>query len=405
MDNTALFQPLTLQNGITIKNRFLKPAMSEVMGDSRFAPTPQLISLYRHWAAGGTGLLITGNVMVDSHHLGEHGNVVMENDENLNALKQWAQAGSQNGTQMWVQLNHPGRQSPKNVNKQPVAPSAVPMTGANAFGFNHPRALTVAEIHQIVDRFAVAADIAQRAGFGGVEIHAAHGYLLSQFLSPITNQRTDDYGGSLPNRMRIIKEIYLAMRRRVGKGFPIALKINSSDFQDGGFSEADSISVIHQMAALGVDLIEVSGGNYESPAMQANNSKGAFFVDYAAKAKQGLSIPVAVTGGFKTVAGMAETISNHEAEMIGLARATALIPDLPNQVEAGNLTDITLDRLTTGIGALDRKVGSLIGLSYYEMQMARIGQGKSVKRTTNAWQPLWFSLKSQGLSMLMPQRG
>lgn len=258
MNQSMLFQPLKLKNGIVVKNRFVKPAMSEVMGDDNYRPTEAIINLYRNWALGGTGLLITGNVMIDSNALGEKGNIVIENEKDLALLKRWADAGKINGAQTWVQLNHPGRQSPKHVSAQPVGPSAVPLEGPNSFAFNKPRALTVFEIQEIVQRFATSAAIVKKAGFGGVEIHAAHGYLLSQFLSLISNIRTDQYGGSLENRMRIIVEVYEAMRKKVGEKFPIALKINSSDFRDGGFSEEDSIEVIHQMAKLGVDLIEIS---------------------------------------------------------------------------------------------------------------------------------------------------
>lgn len=343
--------------------------------------------------------------MVDSRFRGELGNVVIEDDSNLDRLKAWAAAGSENGAQTWVQLNHPGRQAPKTIVKEPVGPSAVPLTGDNAFAFNPPRALTVDEIHAVVNRFATAADVVQRAGFGGVEIHAAHGYLLSQFLSPLANRRTDQYGGSLENRMRLLKEIYEAIRARVGSQFPIAVKINSSDYVDGGFTAEDSIEVIHAMADLGVDLIEISGGNYESPVMQSNSSKGAFFVDFAAKAKAGIDTPIMVTGGFNSVAGMAAAVGNHEAEMVGVTRALALVPDLPNKIQTGEFTAIHLDHLTTGFKGLDKKVSSLIGLSYYEQQMKRIADGKAVKRTTNAWGPLWFAMREQGLAALNPRRG
>lgn len=404
MNQNMLFQPLKLKNGIVVKNRFVKPAMSEVMGDDNYRPTEAIINLYRNWALGGTGLLITGNVMIDSNALGEKGNIVIENEKDLALLKRWADAGKMNGAQTWVQLNHPGRQSPKHVSAQPVGPSAVPLEGPNSFAFNKPRALTVFEIQKIVQRFATSAAIVKKAGFGGVEIHAAHGYLLSQFLSPISNIRTDQYGGSLENRMRIIVEVYEAMRKKVGEKFPIALKINSSDFRDGGFSEEDSIEVIHQMAKLGVDLIEISGGNYENTMVQGSNAKGAFFIDYAAKAKKGIETPIIVTGGFRTLAGMEHAVLNHETEMVGLARAIALIPDLPNQAAKGTFKEINLEMLSTGIKFLDKKAGSYIGLSYYEMQMVRIAKNKPVKRTQNAWIPLWFAFKTQGFAMLLPQR-
>nr|WP_242590343.1 NADH oxidase [Enterococcus sp. MSG2901] len=349
-------------------------------------------------------MLITGNVMIDSNALGEKGNIVIEDERDLAMLKRWAESGSRNGTQTWIQLNHPGKQSPKHVNPQPVAPSAVPLEGANAFAFNAPRALTISEIQAIVQRFARSAAIVKKAGFGGVEIHAAHGYLLSQFLSPISNIRQDEYGGTLENRMRIIEEVYQAMREQVGEEFPIALKINSSDFRAGGFSEEDSIAVIHRMAAIGVDLIEISGGNYENTMVQGSNKHGAFFIDYAAKVKQGIDTPILVTGGFKSLTGMAHAVSNQETDLVGLARAIALIPDLPNQAAAGNFHEINLEMLSTGIKSLDKKAGSYIGLSYYEMQMSRIAENKQVLRTKNAWIPLWFAFKTQGLSILLPQR-
>lgn len=404
MMTNLLFQPLELPNGTVLKNRFVKPAMSEVMGDAQFRPTEALNHLYQRWAAGGSGLLITGNVMVDATALGEKGNVVIEDDRDLPRLRNWAAAGSRNGAQTWVQLNHPGRQSPKHLSAQPVAPSAVPLTGDNAFAFNPPRAQTVAEIHAIVQRFATAAAVVQAAGFGGVEIHAAHGYLLSQFLSPLANVRTDQYGGALANRMRVIEEVYHAIRAKVGPAFPIGLKINSADFRDGGFSEADSLQVIHRMADLGVDLIEVSGGNYENTMVQGSNRGGAFFIDYAAKAKRGLTTPILLTGGFRSLDGMTRAVANGETDLVGLARASALIPDLPHRAAIGQFDAIDLTRLSTGIRALDRRVGSYIGLSYYEMQMARLAQGKAVWVTRNAWIPLGYALRTQGPSFLTPRR-
>lgn len=403
MPTSNLFSPLTLANGTVIKNRFVKPAMSEEMGDKLFAPTADLISLYRQWAHGGTGLLITGNIMVDSRARGEMGNVVIEDDRNLAMLKKWAAAGTENNTQLWMQLNHPGKQSPKNMSSQPVAPSAVPLEGPNAFGFNPPRALTRLEIHDIVKRFIRAAQIAKMAGFTGVEIHAAHGYLLNQFLSPHDNQRQDEYGGSLENRMRILVEIYEGMRAAVGSEFPIGFKINSSDFRPDGLTEADSLLVIKKMAALGVDLIEISGGNYENPTMQSIGN-GAFFIDYAAKVKREIDVPVCVTGGFRSAAGMQAAVTSGQTDMVGVARPLALVPDLPNQIAAGTFSQIQLDYLTTKIKPLDKKIGSLIGLSYYQEAMHAIANNKPVKRTTNAWRPLWFAIKAQGPAIFMPDR-
>ena len=403
MSNQSLFTPLTLANGVTIKNRIVKPAMSEEMGDKLFRPTAKLVNLYRRWAQGGTGLLITGNVMIDSRARGEMGNVVVEDDRDLEMLKKWAVAGTENGTQLWMQLNHPGKQSPKNMSSRPVAPSAVPLEGDNAFAFNSPRALTRLEIKDIIQRFIRSAQVAQKAGFTGVEIHAAHGYLLNQFLSPHDNQRQDEYGGSLENRMRILVDIYTGMRAAVGSDFPIGFKINSSDFRPDGLTEAESLLVIEKMADLGVDLIEISGGNYENPRMQSIGS-GAFFVDYAAKVKREVNVPVCVTGGFRSVTGMETAIASDQTDFVGMARPLALMSDLPNQIQAGRFDQIQLEHLSTGIKALDKKVSSLIGLSYYQEAMHRIAMNQPVKRTTNAWRPLWFAIKEQGPSVFLPNR-
>ncbi len=400
---TTIFDSLTLKTNTTIKNRFVKAAMSETLGNSKYQPTEQTISLYQAWANGGTGLLITGNVMVDRNARGEFGNIVVDHNQNYDLLKKWAQAGTTNDTKIFLQLNHPGKQSPKTITKQPVAPSAVPMTGSNSFAFNSPRALSHAEIKQIITKFVDAAVIAQQTGFSGVEIHAAHGYLLNQFLSPHDNQRSDEYGGSLENRMRVITEIYQGIREKVGRNFPIALKINSSDFRPDGFSEEDSLKVIQKMDQLGIDLIEISGGNYENPKMQGIG-KGAFFIDYAQKVKQTIKTPIIVTGGFNTANGMESAIQNNETDFIGLARPLVMVPDLPNQLKWGNFTSVKLNHLTTGSKKLDKKVGSLIGLSFYQQQMSRIAEGKKVQPTTNAWGALLFSLRHQGISALMPQR-
>lgn len=332
---TTVFTPLTLPNGLTLKNRFMKAATSEIMGDSQYRPTQRLIQLYRTWAQGGTGLIITGNVMVDRFARGEFGNVVVEDQRDLTLLQQWAAAATDNGAKILMQLNHPGKQSPKTISKQPVAPSAVAMTGDNAFAFNPPRALTNVEIQTIIQKFVNAAVVADKAGFSGVEIHAAHGYLLSQFLSPHDNRRVDEYGGSLENRMRLLVEIYNGIKAKVRPEFAIALKINASDFAPDGFSDTDALQVIEKMTQLGIDLIEISGGNYEHPTMQGVG-KGAFFIDYAHKVKQLSSTPIAVTGGFYSAQGMQQAVATEATDLIGLARPLVLQPDLPPSLQTGD---------------------------------------------------------------------
>ena len=157
-----------------------------------------------------------------------------------------------------MQINHPGKQSPKSLSKEPVAPSAIPLSGGVAVAFNPPRALTEEEILDLIKRFGNTARIA-KAGFTGVQIHSAHGYLVNQFLSPHHNQREDQWGGNAENRMRFLMEVYHEMRRQVGDDFPIGIKLNSADFQRGGFTEEESMQVLKTIDEAGIDLIEISG--------------------------------------------------------------------------------------------------------------------------------------------------
>jgi 2,4-dienoyl-CoA reductase-like NADH-dependent reductase (Old Yellow Enzyme family) len=237
------------------------------------APKPDLAALYGTWAKGGIGICVTGNVMIDHRALGEPGNVIIEDETHLAALQKWAKAATQNNTQCWVQLNHPGKQAPKGLNKETVSPSAVPFRKDMQAFFPTPRELTEPEIQDLIQRFANAAAIVQKAGFTGVQIHGAHGYLVSQFLSPHHNVRTDQYGGSPENRRRFVLEIYHAMREKTGAAFPISIKLNSADFQRGGFTEEESLDLIRVLAEAGMDLIEISGGTYEAPVMTGITSE------------------------------------------------------------------------------------------------------------------------------------
>jgi 2,4-dienoyl-CoA reductase-like NADH-dependent reductase (Old Yellow Enzyme family) len=241
IDHPSFATPLDLPCGARIKNRFLKSAMSEQLGDVRHDATPGLATLYRTWAEGGVGLQVTGNVMVDRTALGEPLNVALDDASDRGALARWAEAGRSGGAHCWVQLNHPGRQSPAFLSPHPVAPSAVPLAGSLRAAFRTPRALTGEEIRAVVERFAHAAALAKDAGFTGVQIHGAHGYLVSQFLSPRVNQRADGWGGSPEKRRRFVLEVYCAIRARVGPRFPVGIKLNSADFQSGGFDEAESM--------------------------------------------------------------------------------------------------------------------------------------------------------------------
>jgi 2,4-dienoyl-CoA reductase-like NADH-dependent reductase (Old Yellow Enzyme family) len=378
-----LAQPLTLANGTVIKNRFAKSAMSEALGTIDNRVTPHLANLYGAWARGGTGLVITGNVMIDRRALGEPCNVALEDERDLAQLQAWAKAGTANGTQLWMQLNHPGKQSPVQVSKQPVAPSAIPLAPRFKRFFNPPVALTEPQIENLIERFATSARIAQKAGFTGVQIHGAHGYLVSQFLSPHHNQRTDQWGGSLQNRARFVLEILRVMRAATGPAFPVSIKMNSADFQRGGFTEEESMQVAEMLADAGIDLIEISGGTYEMPQMTGVPGKAstlareAYFLEFADKIRAQVKTPLMVTGGFRSIDAMAQALQSGATDLVGIARPLAVVPDLPNRLLRGEITRSDIKRRITGIKLIDDM--AMMETVWYAKQLERIAKGEPTK--------------------------
>ena len=386
---TPLNKKLTLPNGSTLKNRIAKSALSENIGSKNHAPTKTLIALYKRWAKSEAGLIITGNIMVDSKALGEPRNVVVEDRSNLSLLKEWADTMKDTGTQFWPQINHPGRQAMENINKDLMAPSAVPVIalGRKKASKKIPRELSENEIIDIIERYSEAALICKEAGFTGAQIHGAHGYLVSQFLSPKTNIRTDKWGGSLENRARFVLEIYRSMRKKLGANFPIGIKLNSADFQKGGFTEEESMEVIKLLSKEGIDLIEISGGNYESPAMMGSSKKKstiereAFFMDYIEKARKITKTPLMLTGGFRTQKGMETALNSNSLDVIGLGRPFTIYPDLPSDIFNKRASDFSVDYRRTNVKAVD----AALNLIWYEAQMKRLGKGQEPDKNLNGW--------------------
>ncbi|GAA4875346.1 NADH:flavin oxidoreductase/NADH oxidase family protein [Ferrimonas pelagia] len=384
-----LASPLKLNESLAIKNRFFKSAMSEQLGDRHHDPTPQLAQLYRLWSEGGVGISVTGNVMVDRTALGEPGNVVLDKHSDLARFRQWAEQGSGHDTQLWMQLNHPGKQIPAMLCKEPLAPSAIPLGRGLESNFNTPKAMTEAQILATIDAFAYAAKQAKACGFDGVQIHAAHGYLISQFLSPRHNQRSDQWGGSSEARQRFVLEVFGAIRQAVGPTFPVGIKLNSADFMKDGFSQAESMAVVEALAEAGVDLIEISGGTYESPSMVGAGVKAstlkreAYFLEYAELLRQRIDTPLVVTGGFRSTKAMEQAVADKVTDMVGVARSMALIPDLPTRALADPAFVADVTRRTTGFKALDR--AAMLDITWYEAQLRRMAQGKSPKPRLSAW--------------------
>ena len=400
--------PLQLSGVMEIKNRIFKAAMSEQLAGRNHNPGTELFRLYKTWAEGGLGIAITGNVMVDRNALGEPRNVVLDEMSDLDQFKAWGEAASGNGTHVWMQLNHPGKQSPKFLSKTPVAPSAVPLEVDIKSVFNMPRALTESEIYEIIDQFATSAELAKMAGFSGVQIHCAHGYLLNQFLSPWHNRRDDQWGGSLDNRMRILVEIYRAMRNRVGANFPVGLKLNSTDFKDGGFTADESRYVAVSMQNEGIDLLEISGGSYENPVMTGVgvgaqlNQREAYFIEYAATIRPELKIPLVVTGGFRSGTAMNAALTSGATDMIGMARPLAVEPDLPKKLINSSDYVSECQRPSTGFAMLD--YAAMLDITWYESQLFRIGRGKKANPKLSAWRSVFQSFGRTGAYAFKPRR-
>ena len=318
--------------------------MTEGLADKHNMPTPELNSLYKTWSNGGAGLLITGNVQVDRRYMERAGNVAIDGKQNqtqLERLTEWAKNASINGNHCWVQLGHAGRQTDARINKIGIAPSAIKsknIAGQILMPSFTPKEIGKKEIAIICDKFAYAAEICKRTGFSGVQIHSAHGYLLSSFLNPIANQRKDEYNGSIENRAKFLIQIIRLTREAVGSNFPISVKINSSDFLKGGLSPKDSAKIALLLDKEKIDLLELSGGSYENlaifrgkDAFSSDNIKEAYFLDSSKNIIEATHrTPIMLTGGIRSRSVMKKIILQKKIDMIGIARPLCGIPNGAN---------------------------------------------------------------------------
>lgn len=391
--NSSLAQPLHLPCGHTLPNRLGKSAMTEGLADAHGRPTHAHSTLYKTWSEGGTGLLLTGNVMIDGRYLERAGNAVLEDDRALPLFSAWAEAAQSAGSDCWVQLSHPGRQCPRLVNSRPLSPSDVQLEVL--FNFGKPRPMSEADIEDVIARFVRSALLVKRAGFRGVQIHCAHGYLLSQFLSPLTNRRTDIWGGSLENRARIIRHIIQRVRHALGDTFPIGVKLNSADFLRGGFSLEECVEVAHWLAEDGVDLLEISGGTYEQLSLlgveptevrESTRKREAYFVEYARQISDAARIPLMITGGFRSRSVMEKVIQSGEVDMVGLARPLCTQPACSTHLIKGQIDQLDAyeHALVLGKGFWGNnsplnlvKAANAFGqIGYYYWQIIRLARGE-----------------------------
>ncbi|PHQ71423.1 MAG: NADH:flavin oxidoreductase [Sneathiella sp.] len=334
--------PFTLPCGTTVKNRIAKAPMTEGLADPMNRATSRHETLYRKWAEGGAGILVTGNVQVDRRYLERPGNVVIDQNGGQDELRAFAAAGTLNDTILLMQIGHAGRQTPRRVNPRPVAPSEVALALPES-AFGAPRALSSEEVEDVIRRFVHVAKTAKETGFSGVQVHGAHGYLVSEFLSPLANRRDDKWGGSLENRARLLREVVQGIRAEVGPEYPISVKLNSSDFQTGGFSYEDCLQVVKWLEEDTVDLLEISGGNYENPAMMMGGrgadeirattiAREAYFMSYAEGIRKATNIPLMVTGGFRTRTAMDAALEEGNVDFIGIGRPMCVDTDAPAQL-------------------------------------------------------------------------
>ena len=359
----------TLPCGQVIKNRICKAAMTERIAKGNNLAHQGHINLYQKWAEGNIGILLTGNVMIDRNNMEGPANVVIDAQnymDHIDELKNWSSVGTQNNTQLWMQISHAGRQTPGEINSSPSAPSDVQLKiPGRSYGV--PKPMSEEEILDVIDRFVFTAKIARETGFTGVQFHSAHGYLLSEFLSPDINTRDDAWGGSLENRSRMHLEIIKKCRAEVGDDFPISMKLNSADFQKGGFSENESIEVAKILEDAGLDLLEISGGTYEQPKLigadhisinperseirrESTIAREAYFLEYADQIRKAVSMPLMVTGGFRTKEGIENALRSNICQIVGVGRPLCADPLCIKKMIDGELEILPSVEKTLSLG-------------------------------------------------------
>ncbi|MEL6413406.1 MAG: NADH:flavin oxidoreductase/NADH oxidase family protein [Pseudomonadota bacterium] len=360
-DASPLFRPLELPCGAILNNRVAKAAMSDSLGDGEGNPTQAQMRLYERWAKGGIGLSIIGEVQGGSEHAEKPGNLVLNDGSDTAALKELTRRGTAGQAHLWAQLGHAGAMTDTSIGSR-KGPTALDLPGLKC------DALSAAEIAALPDTFARTARTAREWGFTGVEVHAAHGFLLSQFLSPLFNRRSDAYGGSITNRMRLLMEVVEAVRGAVGPSFPVGVKLNATDQLEGGLAPADSLETVAALDGADIDLLDISGGTYFPGAQSASDAggSGAYFLGFALAARERTRVPLMVTGGFKTRAAALAALSEGAADVVGVARALVLDPNLPNHWRNGSGIDPVFPHFS------DPPEGGIT--AWYTMRLTELGE-------------------------------
>jgi 2,4-dienoyl-CoA reductase-like NADH-dependent reductase (Old Yellow Enzyme family) len=408
-----LSKSIPLPCGATLPNRLVKAAMSEGIADPLNHSTPRLERLYQRWGRSGAGMILSGNVQVDRWHLERPGNVVLEDEGGLPQLKALAKAGRSGGNHFWLQLSHTGRQVSDHINKAPFSSSDVDITVPRGLGltFAKPHPMAEEDIERAVAQFAYAARQTRAAGFTGVQLHAAHGYLLSQFLSPLSNLRTDRWGGPLANRARLLITVIEAVRAAVGDDFPVGIKLNSSDFQKGGFTHAECIELVRMLNDIPLDLLEISGGSLEQPKLvglalgeegedvrsESTIRREAYFVEFAHAIRDVANMPVMVTGNFRSAEGMVSAVTRGDLDLIGIGRPMIVDPLMPKRL---------LDGSCDSAPAPERTMDVFHILPWFNLQIERLADGldPDLMLTGDAATGLFVGIETQRMQTLLRAR-
>ena len=420
-------ESFTLPCGQVIKNRICKAALTERIAKGNNLAHQGHANLYDRWADGNIGISLTGNVQVDRRNLEGPANVAIDKNnyiEQFDALKAWSKAGTKNNTQLWMQISHAGRQTPGEINSSPMAPSDIGLKipGKN---FGTPTPMTEEDILDVIDRFVFTAKIARDTGFTGVQFHSAHGYLLSEFLSPDINNRTDAWGGSIENRTRIHLEIIKRCRQEVGEDFPISVKLNSADFQKGGFSPDESIKVAQMLENAGVDIIEISGGTYEQPKLigveasinakrsekrkESTIAREAYFLEYAQDIRKAVSIPLMVTGGFRTREGINDALQSNVCQIVGIGRPLCADPYCIKKMISGELETLPSFEKTLSLGpsilspsspfTLIKVINAFASMAWFYQQIKNMAKGLMPNQEQKLFNAFTADMKADKLAL------
>jgi len=330
-------------NGMTIKNRFIRSATWEGMAGDDGACTPKLVDLMAKLADGGVGLIITSYAYVSERGKAIPWQLGIYKDQLIPTLREMTDAVHKTDAKVVIQIAHAGLYADPNITgKAPLAPSAV--TG---FTGSSPQEMTIKEIQDVIEAFGLAAERAVKGGFDGIQLHAAHGYLLSQFLSPAFNQRNDSYGGNIENRTRFLLEVLNSIRKNVGTDYPVMIKMNCQDFLENGLELSDSLIAGSMLKDGGIDAIELSGGTLASGGLNPSRTKilskedEAYFKDAAVAFKKNVDIPLMLVGGIRSFHVAEQILNNGIADYISMCRPFIREPDLINRWESGDHTKAT----------------------------------------------------------------